>query len=501
MQQISNYLINIDKSANKYPIISTAFNLFNLAQKLMLSLTSVNNTLKNKYFIYIENKKTSKCLLLLIPFVGNFIYYRMKKLKYENIEYLSKKILNQETSIEKKDSLVKTIIKSIEHHKNSKDTKLKVIILAMLSRLHKDQLISQEELQKQKNILGTIRIFDVLSLYKNNGFNTEEKESFIEYISLKTSEELKVFEINPLYTIIKDLCNRATSQKEMNKMAIIKETVSFLLIQKLNELLEKVKQNFIKELSDFQEVIQQLENFEIKDRFDSFNNYIEYFNEVLKNNLKLLTFPIVNSLQTENLLDLISVSLTYPVDFSKDKLNFLKEKINEQTDFIDNQITILEDQEKYQLSLLSKGKLKLDSFLTLEFNLKNDNKFEKNKSTLDQQFLKVPLQYPIELLDPVSETYITINNESEFINLKSKYQKIKSINERMEKCLPNRFPFEMPNLISESNKIIINDEFEFKQLLDAYSVYFACLHMKIKDLKTISIKKKKLREQLEKLSF
>ena len=72
--EISKILIGIDKISNFVPLVSTLTNLVDLFEKcvvLPILKRSGVDLNRNRYFSYINQKEISKCLVALLPLIGN----------------------------------------------------------------------------------------------------------------------------------------------------------------------------------------------------------------------------------------------------------------------------------------------------------------------------------------------------------------------------------------------------------------------------------------------
>lgn len=87
-----NY-IDLDKKLDYIPVVSTATNLFQLFLKATLYFTSQHTIDKNPYYMHITRKPISRCIVLLIPVIGNviigiydFVNKKKKKTLFEKVK-------------------------------------------------------------------------------------------------------------------------------------------------------------------------------------------------------------------------------------------------------------------------------------------------------------------------------------------------------------------------------------------------------------------------------
>jgi hypothetical protein len=74
MSSISNSLVKTDRICDYVPLISTASNLVAIFEKfVVLPFIESSKKLSNRYYALIENKSLLRCLILLIPLIGNII--------------------------------------------------------------------------------------------------------------------------------------------------------------------------------------------------------------------------------------------------------------------------------------------------------------------------------------------------------------------------------------------------------------------------------------------
>lgn len=68
---INNIYSNIDKQIDYIPILSTITNLVNITGKLTTSTLSQETIEKSSYLMHLNEKSYARCVLSLIPFLGN----------------------------------------------------------------------------------------------------------------------------------------------------------------------------------------------------------------------------------------------------------------------------------------------------------------------------------------------------------------------------------------------------------------------------------------------
>lgn len=70
---INNIYSSIDKQMDYIPVLSTVTNLINIIAKITLSPFKNETIEKSPCLTYINEKSYLKCMLLLIPFLGNIV--------------------------------------------------------------------------------------------------------------------------------------------------------------------------------------------------------------------------------------------------------------------------------------------------------------------------------------------------------------------------------------------------------------------------------------------
>jgi hypothetical protein len=70
---LSKLLVNIDNIADYIPLASTVTNLVDLFQKCVLLFVKDEAIRKSHYFSHINDKRVLRCVVLLVPVVGNII--------------------------------------------------------------------------------------------------------------------------------------------------------------------------------------------------------------------------------------------------------------------------------------------------------------------------------------------------------------------------------------------------------------------------------------------
>lgn len=84
---INRFFVNIDTACDYIPVISTVNNLTDLFLKCtLLKQVSSKSVNENHYFKHLNNKSHFRCILLLIPGIGNFIIsiYDLYNRKFNN---------------------------------------------------------------------------------------------------------------------------------------------------------------------------------------------------------------------------------------------------------------------------------------------------------------------------------------------------------------------------------------------------------------------------------
>ena len=104
--KLSNILIVIDKTADYVPIVSSITNLVDLFQKCIIHLGIKQKTVSNShYYTHINSKKAVRCVILLIPVIGNVSIgiFDYKNNKYKN---------NKKSQKQKKREIIEVVTKN-----------------------------------------------------------------------------------------------------------------------------------------------------------------------------------------------------------------------------------------------------------------------------------------------------------------------------------------------------------------------------------------------------
>lgn len=75
-------IIDFNNFCDKVPFISTATNLFNLSVKFYLVFQSEASVNEDPNFVYIKNKNIFRCVILLVPVLGNVAVYMYDRIQY-----------------------------------------------------------------------------------------------------------------------------------------------------------------------------------------------------------------------------------------------------------------------------------------------------------------------------------------------------------------------------------------------------------------------------------
>jgi hypothetical protein len=70
---LNNLLISIDKKADYIPGVSTVTNAVDLIAKRIISTKKQDAVKKSNYYTHLNNKSSVRCIILLIPFIGNLL--------------------------------------------------------------------------------------------------------------------------------------------------------------------------------------------------------------------------------------------------------------------------------------------------------------------------------------------------------------------------------------------------------------------------------------------
>jgi hypothetical protein len=221
---ISSSLVYIDKKSNLVPFLSSATNSVNLFQKIivfpLLSLAGSEIVKNNHYFSYINNKRFSKCFLLLIPGFGNYIYASNKK-------PLSKE-KTENAELEKALKLVeKTDPKNLRKTLTSNDLKYEKAAFSAIEKVDSYDMYAliklfPDALKNNENICVAI-IKNIASFYKDGYLTT-----------------VKIIHEKAVFAAIERIDNNFYSKfvKNISPNLLEIERIAFALIQKSGIALE-----------------------------------------------------------------------------------------------------------------------------------------------------------------------------------------------------------------------------------------------------------------------
>lgn len=72
--RVDNFLVKTDRICDYVPVVSTISNLTALFQKyFVFNVFSEDEIQANRYYAHLSQKSTSRCIVLLIPLIGNII--------------------------------------------------------------------------------------------------------------------------------------------------------------------------------------------------------------------------------------------------------------------------------------------------------------------------------------------------------------------------------------------------------------------------------------------
>lgn len=83
IQHLSSDIVCADKNCDRYPVISTISNCADLILKLLYS--PLTPTSFERYIAHIQNKSVGRCVILLVPVIGNLIVWRQDRVREEAI--------------------------------------------------------------------------------------------------------------------------------------------------------------------------------------------------------------------------------------------------------------------------------------------------------------------------------------------------------------------------------------------------------------------------------
>jgi hypothetical protein len=76
--KITNFLINADRACDYIPVLSTVNNIVDLFQKCVITpFVEMNVIANNRYFQHLTEKSVFRCILLLVPVIGNIVVRSM----------------------------------------------------------------------------------------------------------------------------------------------------------------------------------------------------------------------------------------------------------------------------------------------------------------------------------------------------------------------------------------------------------------------------------------
>ena len=80
IEDLSNYVIDHEVYCDRIPIISTLVNLYYLFQKCVIDIFKIDSSARSFNAEHISHKSYDRCLVLLIPVLGNIVVYLYEKL-------------------------------------------------------------------------------------------------------------------------------------------------------------------------------------------------------------------------------------------------------------------------------------------------------------------------------------------------------------------------------------------------------------------------------------
>lgn len=190
---IGKIFISIDKTADYIPIVSTLTNLVDLFQKCVVDLcTNSETTRKSPYYTHIRDKQALRCVILLIPVIGNIligIYDVVHQCKPSNREKSQNPESEQRKHIESSEDdtserekpsldlkLVKALKTAVKSNKESHHTYTSILV-------HFHEIFSYKN---SKIFLGNDRTRELFSEEKTiNNYVQKEKYSLCEDYSDK----------------------------------------------------------------------------------------------------------------------------------------------------------------------------------------------------------------------------------------------------------------------------------------------------------------------------
>ncbi|MBA3238731.1 MAG: hypothetical protein H0T62_10365 [Parachlamydiaceae bacterium] len=360
------FSVKSDKALNYCPGLSTIASLVHIIEKcLVIPLLNLYdpNIIKNcPYLAHVDGKKISKIVLLMIPGIGNIIYWDMKKQKANN----TNKWL--ETLLESSNSMETDYLKGlIEHPKISNKQLLNVI-----------PNLSYQQKNKLKNI--------VLKCLK--------------------------IETDPSLEIIKNHFSIKVREKLSDQLPLLKENLETDFDNYKNSISESLIELNIDDNCSFEDFIDLFQK-EIKNRFDVLNG----------KNLKQEAFMSKTSV-TGLTADYLKL-MVHDAKFTN-VTEEIREVIDEELQFYRELSTGLQDTLALQIENMYPVNTGLLHVIPLKsYDYEKDKTFTENEDALAEIYKYTPEEFPVVILDETVNNIAHFKRKKLiYLELKSEHKKI-----------------------------------------------------------------------------
>lgn len=322
-------------------------------------------------------------------------------------------------------------------------------------------------------------VFALHNKFKQIDFTDDDKLKHCqEVIDIGTDLDLIKFDSEKisLLDIVNDLLKLTKDSKQINELQEIQVKLNNFFIQKSSEYLKNILTSIEKEKELYQLWIETLSLQPNACETSDFDDFVENFHRLTNDKLSALDLKSLYIKDGDIIKELLA---KHSYIFSVEEKDILIKSLLELIDSYKELISALKDIFIHQIQLLHNNKL------ILSYNYKQDQFYQNVKDDWTKAFDKEPNLYPISISNG-SGGEIIIFDAHDFIARKDNFIKLKMMHEQMKACLKREFPVEIPNLLSTStdSSLVIENEEQFKQLLDTYSSYFDQFSSVIKSLDT-----------------
>ncbi|MBA3237778.1 MAG: hypothetical protein H0T62_05425 [Parachlamydiaceae bacterium] len=471
------FAVKADKALNSCPFLSTLSSLVHLAEKcLVIPMLEAYNPdiIKNSpYLSHIDNKKISKIILLLIPGIGNIIFYGMKCTKVQNTikwfnalprEELDKMLNNAEYR--------ESFMTNPDYNNQSK-------------RMVNDYIIFNNITGNKINEMSDQKVDFTIDVLKDSSEIQEESNS--QKVSTNSSKSQK--EEQTL-----DKCSNSSSEIQSSDVKLLE-----LREDALNNLKVEISQhlkNVEKDLVEFEATVEKsFSPFDLPKNI-SLHNFLVLFYAKTNNCFEALKEKNVNKnslASTQTLNRLIEDYKKINTDNTE-----LKKEILALETAINNEVKLYSE---LSLQLGRTSNIQADSihpiFLCKDY--KHHESFSRNKHYLSNSFDVYPNEYPVLRLDVMAEEEVIVNNIHEFKVLERKFLDMVKLHEIAKIQLPKEYPHSLPTFLSATGTIEVKSEGQFNIVIELYNLYFKDVQVAISDLNKIIEKKLAFKADLKSL--